>query len=89
MSRYHHRPEHKRGWPGIRARAIRAAGRRCSRCGLPGRLEVHHVRALSRGGDNRGRVVVMCRDCHFVEHHVPDPAREAWAKFLQEEFSAC
>ena len=89
MSRYHHRPEHKRGWTAIRARAIRAAGRRCTRCGLAGRLEVHHARPLARGGDNRGRVVVLCRDCHIREHHQQDPAREAWTRFLQEEFSAC
>ena len=89
MSRYHHRPTHKRGWAGIRARAIRAAGRRCSRCGLPGRLEVHHPRPLSQGGGNDQALLVVCRDCHFVEHHAPDPARKAWAKFLREEFAAC
>ena len=87
MSRHHR--AHRRGWELIRKRAIAAAQRRCARCGLPGRLEVHHVRPLARGGDNRGRVVVLCRGCHIHEHHQPDPARLAWAKFLQEEFSAC
>ena len=85
MSRHHR--EHKRGWAGIRARAIRAAGRRCTRCGLPGRLEVHHPIQLSKGGTHDQALEVVCRDCHLARHHKPDPARVAWARFLQEEFS--
>ena len=65
MSRYHHRPASKRGWAGIRARAIRAAGRRCTRCGLPGRLEVHHPLQLSAGGTHDQALEVVCRDCHL------------------------
>ena len=87
MSRYHHRPENRRGWTAIRARAIRAAGRRCRRCGRPGRLEVHHPTQLSHGGTHAQVLEVVCRTCHFVEHHTPDPARLAWVKFLREEFS--
>ena len=87
MSRHHHRPEHKRGWTAIRARAVRAAGRRCTRCGRPGRLECHHTRPLSLGGDNTQAVEIVCRNCHLAEHHKTDPAREAWGRFLQEEFS--
>ena len=87
MSRHHSRPENRRGWTAIRARAIRAAGRRCTRCGRPGRLEVHHTRPLAHGGDHTQALAVLCRDCHFHEHHQPDPAREAWARFLHEEFS--
>ena len=87
MSRHHR--AHKRGWTAIRARAIRAAGRRCRRCGRPGKLEVHHPRALSNGGTHDQALVVSCRDCHIHEHHQPDPARLAWVKFLREEFSAC
>ena len=86
MSRHHHRPENRRGWTGIRARAIRAAGRRCTRCKKAGRLEVHHTRPLAHGGDNDQALAVLCRVCHFHEHHIPDPAREAWARFLHEEF---
>ena len=85
MSRHHR--AHKRGWEAIRKRAIWAAGRRCARCGFAGRLAVHHPLPLSAGGDNDQALVVVCRDCHFVEHHKPDPARTAWAKFLVEEFS--
>ena len=84
MNRHHHRPENKRGWARIRARAIADSCRRCSRCGRPGRLEVHHTDPLSRGGDPRSPVVVLCRDCHLLTHHQPDPARAAWTAFLRE-----
>ena len=85
MSRHHHRAENRRGWSAIRARAIvKAARRRCTRCGLPGRLEVHHPRPLSLGGTHDQPLEVTCRACHFARHHPPDPARLAWVKFLQE-----
>ena len=87
MSRHHR--AHKRGWPRIRARAILDAGRRCTRCGFAGKLSVHHPTPLSRGGTHDQALVVLCRDCHLSQHHQPDPARLAWARFLQEEFSAC
>lgn len=86
MSRFHHRT-HKRGWTAIRARAILAAGRRCSKCKRPGKLEVHHPTPLARGGTHDQALEVVCRDCHLREHHQPEPARVAWAKFLSEEFS--
>ena len=88
MSRYHLRPEHKRGWTAIRARAIRAARRRCEVCHRPGRLEVHHPRPLSHGGTHDQALEVVCRNCHLARHHKPDPARDAWVTFLQE-FTRC
>ena len=84
MSRHHHRAENRRGWEAIRARAIVKAGRRCTRCGLPGKLEVHHPRPLSSGGTHNQPLEVTCRACHLQQHHKPDPARLAWARFLQE-----
>ena len=39
MSRFHHRPALKRGWTAIRARAIRAAGRRCTAAAVRGSLQ--------------------------------------------------
>ena len=87
MSRFHHRAENRRGWAAIRARAIRSAGRRCQRCGRPGRLEVHHPRPLSEGGTNDQALEVTCRVCHLARHQ-HDPARDAWVTFLQE-LSTC
>ena len=85
MSRHHR--AHKRGWSRIRQRALVKAGRRCTRCGRPGRLEVHHPRPLSKGGTHDQALEVVCRTCHLARHHLPDPARLAWARFLQEEWS--
>ena len=85
MSRHHR--THKRGWAGIRARAIRLAGRRCQRCGFAGKLEVHHPTALSQGGTHDQALEAVCRVCHLSRHHIPDPDREAWGRFLEEEFS--
>ena len=85
MSRHHR--THRAGWDRIRLRAIAAAGRRCARCGRPGRLEAHHRDPLANGGDNDLVLEVVCRECHLARHHTPDPARAAWARFLIEEFS--
>ena len=82
MSRHHR--THRAGWDRTRKRAIAVAGRRCRRCGRPGRLEVHHPRPLSEGGTHTQALVVLCRDCHIQEHHTHDPARDAWVKFVQE-----
>ena len=87
MSRYHHRPEHRRGWTAIRARAIRAAGRRCTRCGFAGKLEVHHPIPLSTGGTHEQALAVVCRVCHLSQHRRLGPDRTAWSTFLHEEFS--
>ena len=84
MSRHHR--AHRAGWDRIRKRAIAAAGRRCSRCGFAGKLEVHHVRPLSLGGDNRSPVAVVCRNCHLQQHRRLGPDRMAWSTFLRKEF---
>lgn len=87
MSRHHR--ENKRGWSRIRAIAIAKAGRRCEVCHRAGKLEVHHPIQLSKGGTHGQRLEVVCRVCHLARHHKSDPAREAWARFLTEEFLAC
>ena len=85
MSRHHRR--HRAGWPRARNRVLANAGRRCSKCGRPGKLEVHHPLPLARGGTHDQPLAVVCVDCHLREHNPPDPARDAWARFLKEEFS--
>ena len=82
MSRHHR--AHQRGWELIRKRAISAAGRRCTRCGFAGKLEVHHPRPLSEGGTNTQALEVICRMCHLQRHFPPDPTRAAWVTFVQE-----
>lgn len=60
------------------------AGWRCSRCKGTGRLEVHHKVALAAGGDRfaLSNLEVLCRRCHFEEHKVSDPERDAWKELI-------
>lgn len=41
----------------------------CSRCGVSGRLHLHHIRALSQGGTNKlDNIALLCEDCHSAVH---------------------
>ncbi len=68
---------------GRRKHLIEARGGRCERCGVSGserRLEVHHVLAVLRGGDDDpSNLLVLCFACH---HHVQPCAAGCgrWAK---------
>ena len=93
MSLHHRRPANRRGHAVRRKRAIAKAGRRCQRCGRPGRLmarrlEAHHPIPLSAGGAPDQPLEVVCRECHFVEYNKTDPARVAWRSFVRE-LAAC
>ena len=50
MSR-HHKATPSREWERIRQRAMLRDGHRCTNCGKPGRLEVHHIAPVSGGRD--------------------------------------
>ena len=69
-----------RRWGILRERALRRAGWKCEKCGIPGLLEVHHVLPVARGGaDSLDNLEVLCRNCHFRSvDHVTDPVRRAW-----------
>jgi hypothetical protein len=56
-------------WQRARARAKERDGHRCRLCGSTDRLEVHHVRALSRGGDpyHLNNLITLCRGCHAAQ----------------------
>ncbi|MFF4771121.1 HNH endonuclease [Streptomyces sp. NPDC001255] len=55
----------------LRALVVARGGARCERCGslvLADVVDVDHVRALARGGeDTDGNVQVLCRPCHGVK----------------------
>ena len=55
-----------RKWRKARGNALARADRRCQRCGTSDRLEVHHRRKLSEGGDPFAiaNLEVMCVRCH-------------------------
>ena len=84
MSRHHH----LRGWAAARKIALTRAGYRCSECGKAGRLEVHHIIDLDRGGAAlaQDNLRALCRSCH-IERHRNNPAhiegQADWKAYLE------
>ena len=79
-----HHSARGRMWEAFRQACIKRAGYRCVRCRRRGRLEVHHLVSLAKGGlkfsfDN---VIVLCRQCHFDEHRTINPERLEWYRHL-------
>ena len=72
-----------RNWPRLRRAALDRAGWKSQRNGLHGRLEVHH-RDGDRSNSSPENLEVLTRGEHLLEHHKPDPDREAWTAFLEE-----
>ena len=85
MSRYH-KATPAREWEGIRQRVFAEQGRRCSRCGKAGALEVHHVKELAHGGTNDlSNLQVLCREDHIATHRpVHGVEAQAWQVLLRE-----
>ena len=82
----HHRRLNQRRWAIARRAALGRDGYRCTRCGLAGKLEVHHKKPLHKGGlpfalDN---LAVLCVACH-VSLSVFPPRLE-WRNYLKTEF---
>ena len=68
----------------FRAELFRQRGRNCERCGLRGRVEVHHKVPVSEGGDvySFSNCLVLCRGCHVQEHNPLDADRAEWFREL-------
>ena len=84
MSRHHRDRLHDQ----VRRAALkRARWRSESGSKLAGRLECHHLVPLSQGGEHHlENVVVLTREEHLALHRPPpDPDREAWVAFLEEQ----
>ena len=76
----------KRRWDAVRRRVLERDGWRCTKCGRPGRLEVHHLTPLHRGGDPwaMSNLETLCRGCHIeAGRRKPTPAEEAWQRMVQ------
>ena len=60
-----------RRWMLLRRKLIREAGHQCVRCGRNGRMELHHIVPVSKGGDayDESNIEVLCRRCHMEHHH--------------------
>lgn len=79
-----------REWARIRKGALERDGYRCQKCGRAGRLEVHHVLPVYKGGtDDLDNLLSVCRGCHIritKEESGPQlsPAEAAWERLIQE-----
>ena len=83
MSRHHDRIP-SRAWARVRRMALDRDNWRCTVCGSPVELEVHHIRPLNQGGSALalGNVETLCRGCHLDKHG--DPDRRAWRRLVAE-----
>ena len=73
-----------RAWDRVRRAALSRDNYRCVRCGMPGDLEVHHIRRLEHGGAPLAlaNVRTLCRSCHLAQHADVDVERLAWSRWL-------
>lgn len=73
-------------WLAARRAAIARDGRRCTRCGGAGRLEVHHIKPIKEGGRPLAleNLRTLCRRCHFAEEprRVRRTDRESWRQAI-------
>ena len=76
-----------RCWSNFRKFIFAKRGRKCQRCGATkGEMHVHHLHYRNLGHENPGDVMVLCGDCHFLEHadkHI-GPEREDVIRALME-----
>ena len=78
----HHKRLNQRQWQHARRAALERDGYRCVECSLPGKLEVHHITPLYKGGlpfalDN---LKTLCAGCH-IENSVFGPRLE-WRRHI-------
>jgi len=75
--------------PARRKRLIESRGGCCEICGVPGserQLQVHHRRAVLRGGDDSdANLLVLCFACH----HQVQPCINACGHWVKKPFRVC
>ena len=89
MARSQYQTIPARTWARVRRRILERDGYRCRECGCAGRLEVHHLIPLERGGSALDPVnlLTLCRGCHIAVHIREkdcDPERRKWRQYLRE-----
>lgn len=74
-------------WRRVRRQVLERDGRRCQRCGAPGRLEVHHRTPLGAGGDpfDVANLQSLCRKCHFIREPARCRERLIWREAIDAE----
>lgn len=58
-------------WAGVRRRMLATAGEKCMRCPNRFGLQVHHLSYDRVGREKDVDLLVLCRNCHMNEHHLP------------------
>ena len=90
MSHFHKRLDWRR-WEFARKAALDRDGFRCVECGRAGRMEVHHIQPLDRGGMALAydllNLKTLCRECHIAKSTtLPRELigeRSAWSAYLK------
>ena len=67
-------------WARVRRRILDRDGWRCRGCDRPGKLQVHHITPLYKGGEPYApeNLVALCPTCHRIEHSYPPTL---WTEF--------
>ena len=72
----------------IRERMLDKKKYRCEKCGKGGRLEIHHIIPIWKGGSfwDEKNMMVLCRKCH-IDHHRYDKSksvtgRQEWLDYV-------
>ena len=87
MSAHHRRAGVSgRAWAAIRLAILERDAWRCQCCGKAGRMEVHHVKAVSDGGSNDlANLETLCVGCHLDHHRrALHPARAELLELVAE-----
>jgi ribosomal protein S27AE len=67
--------QNKVEWLDLRERILERDNYTCQKCGyfsMTTGMEVHHVKMLSRGGENKpNNMITLCGKCHSHAHNIP------------------
>ena len=59
-----------RKWKRLRAKVLKRDHYRCTRCGYPKRLQVHHLTYDRIFHERLSDLVTLCARCHMREHGI-------------------
>lgn len=52
--------------PAMKGSIKEAVGSKCEKCGRKGKLQIDHIKEVSKGGTNVGsNLVALCANCHY------------------------
>ena len=85
-ARIYHTPR----WKAVRRAVLNRDNWTCTNCGGHGRMEVDHIKPVSRGGKpfDMSNLRALCRHCHVTisgeSNRNPPPGRAEWDKLVRE-----